>query len=64
MQKRRARPITVIKQGQYLPLGPTSTENVMTDKLPDGVHRLSEESAEILKRIAARPLPNWKKRES
>ena len=24
MQKRRARPITVIKQGQYLPPGPTT----------------------------------------
>ena len=24
----------------------------MTDKLPDGVHRLSEESAEILRRAA------------
>ena len=36
----------------------------MTDKLPDGVHRLSEECQRILARIAAKPLPNWKKRES
>lgn len=36
----------------------------MTDKLPDGVHRLSEESQKILARIASKPLPNWKKRGS
>lgn len=36
----------------------------MTDKLPDGVHRLSEESQQILARIAAKPTPTWQKRGS
>ena len=41
-------------QERYLQGLPTQTENVMTDKLPDGVHRLSEESQEILRRAAER----------
>jgi hypothetical protein len=33
---------------------PTHTEMTMIEKLPDGVHRLSDESIAIIKRIAER----------
>jgi hypothetical protein len=33
---------------------PTQMETTMSEKLPDGVHRLSDESAAIMGRIAER----------